>query len=142
MQASADYQFDDNRERIDIDVVWDFLSTQAYWARWRTRAIVEQQIHTAWRVVGAYQRGNGAQVGFARAFSDGVAAAYLADVFVLPQHRGHGLGAGLVRTMIEDGPGSRFLWMLHTRDAHDLYAKFGFAPRADDRYVERPARWT
>jgi GNAT superfamily N-acetyltransferase len=137
MQASAAYEFDDNPERIDLDVVWGYLSTEAYWGRWRNRDIVEKQIRSAWRVVGAYQGSTGAQVGFARAFSDGFAAAYLADVFVLPAHRGHGLGVGLVRTMIEEGPGARFLWMLHTRDAHSMYQKFGFAPREDDRYVER-----
>jgi GNAT superfamily N-acetyltransferase len=137
MQASAAYEFDDNPERIDLDVVWGYLSTEAYWGRWRNRDIVEKQIRSAWRVVGAYEGSTGAQVGFARAFSDGFAAAYLADVFVLPAHRGHGLGVGLVRTMIEEGPGARFLWMLHTRDAHSMYQKFGFAPREDDRYVER-----
>jgi GNAT superfamily N-acetyltransferase len=142
MHANAAYEFDDNAMRIDVDLVWDFLSKEAYWGLWRTRDIVEQQIRSAWRVVGAYERAGGAQVGFARAFSDGFAAAYLADVFVLPQHRGHGLGVGLVRTMIEEGPGARFLWMLHTRDARDLYAKFGFAPREDGRYHERAARFT
>jgi GNAT superfamily N-acetyltransferase len=136
------YEFDDDRQRVDVDWVWTFLSTQAYWGRWRTRDVVERQIRTAWRVVGAYERATGAQVGFCRAFSDGVAAAYLADVFVVPEHRGHGLGVGLVRTMIDEGPGAKFLWMLHTRDAHDLYAKFGFARREDDRYRERAARFS
>lgn len=140
MQASAAYEYDDNPERIELDVVWGYLSSEAYWGRWRNRDIVEKQIRSAWRVVGAYERGTGAQVGFARAFSDGFAAAYLADVFVLPAHRGHGLGVGLVRTMIEEGPGARFLWMLHTRDAHRMYQKFGFAPREDDRYIERAAQ--
>lgn len=140
MQASAAYEFDDNVLRIDLDVVWEFLSTHAYWGRWRTRDVVEKQIRSAWRVVGAYERSSGAQVGFARAFSDGYAAAYLADVFVLPAHRGHGLGVGIVRKMIDEGPGAKFLWMLHTRDAHAMYAKFGFGPRADGRYVERPSR--
>jgi GNAT superfamily N-acetyltransferase len=140
MQASAEYEFDDNVQRIDVDLVWGYLSTEAYWGRWRTRDIVESQIRTAWRVVGAYAPGSGAQVGFARAFSDGFAAAYLADVFVLREHRGHGLGLEIVRKMIDEGPGAKFLWMLHTRDAHALYAKFGFGPRQDNRYVERPAR--
>jgi GNAT superfamily N-acetyltransferase len=141
MQAPTGYEFSDDASRIDVNLVWGFLSGEAYWGRWRTRDIVEQQIHSAWRVVGAYECATGAQVGFARAFSDGFAAAYLADVFVLPAHRGHGLGVGLVRTMIEDGPGAKFLWMLHTRDAREMYAKFGFAPREDDRLLERPARF-
>jgi GNAT superfamily N-acetyltransferase len=80
-------------------------------------------------------------VGFARAFSDGVAAAYLADVFVLRPHRGHGVGARLVLAMIDDGPGATMRWMLHTADAHDLYARYGFQP-PDSTYLERPAKFS
>jgi RimJ/RimL family protein N-acetyltransferase len=77
-------------------------------------------------------------VGFARAVSDG-AVAYLADVYVLPEHRRTGLGREIVRTMIEDGPGAGFRWMLHTADAHGLYRDFGFmAPSS--RYLERPGQ--
>src|SRR5215467_154396 len=97
MHSDGEYELDDTRDRIDLDAVWDFLSNQAYWARWRTRDVFENQVRNAWRVMGVYERGSGAQVGFARAFSDGFAAAYLADVFVLPAHRGNGLGMRLVR---------------------------------------------
>lgn len=99
----------------------------------------EHQAGGAWRVVGAYERSTGAMVGFARALSDGVALAYLADVFVLPEHRGRGLGTAIIRRMIDDGPGVAFRWMLHTRDAHDVYRPFGFAA-PDDTYLERPPR--
>jgi GNAT superfamily N-acetyltransferase len=133
-----EYEFDDNPARIDREVVWNFLSAHAYWGRWRTRQIVNQQIDGAWRVVGAYVRANGAMVGFARAMSDGVVLAYLADVFVVHEHRGAGLGVGLVRAMVEDGPGVHFRWMLHTADAHDLYRRFGFT-EPDATYLERPA---
>ena len=137
MAAPNAYELDDNVARVNMDVVWGYLSTEAYWSRWRTREIVEQQIRTAWRVIGVYEQGSGDMVGFARAVSDGCAMAYLADVFVLRSHRGQGLGGRLVRAMIEDGPGARFLWMLHTTDAHGLYAKFGFAPPQHTRYLER-----
>ena len=63
-------------------MVWEYLSTEAYWGRWRTRADIEAQLASAWRVVGAYRADTGEQVGFARAVSDGVGFAYLADVFV------------------------------------------------------------
>ncbi|HEY3686204.1 MAG TPA: GNAT family N-acetyltransferase [Streptosporangiaceae bacterium] len=129
------YQLDDDPGRVDLDVVWRFLSTDAYWARWRDRGDVERQITGAWRVVGGYAA-DGSMVAFSRALSDGVALAYLADVFVLPEARGTGLGVELVRTMIERGPGAPFRWMLHTDDAHGLYGKFGFAP-GDARYLER-----
>ena len=129
------YELDDDPQRVDASAAADFLTTQAYWARWRGPEVIYRQIAGAWRVVGAYDQ-CGAMVGFARAFSD-EATAYLADVYVLPQHRGAGLGKAIVRLMIDDGPGPHLRWMLHTLDAHDLYRRFGFAP-PDDRYLERP----
>jgi GNAT superfamily N-acetyltransferase len=134
-----DYEFDDSPDRIDRDVVWRFMSEMAYWGGWRSRAVVDRQIDASWRVVGAYHRASGAMVAFARAVSDGLSLAYLADVFVLPEHRGHGLGVALLDAMIERGPGAHFRWMLHTGDAHGLYAKFGFRP-PDPTYLERPGR--
>jgi GNAT superfamily N-acetyltransferase len=135
----SEYEFDDSPDRIDRDVVWEFMSEHAYWGRWRSRDFVEGQIESAWRVVGCYHTTSGAMVGFARAFSDGFSSAYLADVFVMPAHRGHKLGVGLVETMIERGPGAHFRWMLHTGDAHGLYAKFGFEP-PETTYLERPGK--
>jgi GNAT superfamily N-acetyltransferase len=136
VQAIDGYEFDDNPDRINLDAVWDFLSTEAYWHRWRTRADVEKQVAGSWRVVGVYGR-DGAMVGFARALSDGCALAYLSDVYVLAAHRGHGLGRQLLTTMIEDGPGAGFRWMLHTADAHGLYREFGFL-EPNESYLERP----
>jgi GNAT superfamily N-acetyltransferase len=131
------YELDDDPARVDRDALWAFLSTEAYWARWRTREAVEAQLATAWRVVGVYDQPTGAMVGFARAISDGVAFAYLADVYVAAGARGRGLGKQLVRVMIDAGPGARFRWALHTADAHRLYQQFGFS-HPDDRYLERP----
>jgi GNAT superfamily N-acetyltransferase len=135
--SSGDYELDDDPGRIDRDAVWEFLSTQAYWGRYRTRADLETQLASAWRVVGAYETATGRQVGFARATSDGVDFAHLSDVFVLADTRGAGLGRELVATMIDRGPGAGFRWTLHTSDAHGLYRKFGFA-EPDTRYMERP----
>lgn len=133
------YDVDDDVARIDIHLVWQFLSTEAYWNRWRTFEDVERQWHEAWRVVGAYEVASGAMVAGARAISDGVSDAYLGDMFVMPQHRGRGLSTRLMTTMIDDGPGRNFRWMLVTSDAHGLYAKFGFAA-PDDRVLVRPPR--
>ena len=132
------YDLDDDPGRVDLDALWSFLSTEAYWARWRSRAALERQLATAWRVVGAYERSTGAMVGFARAISDGVAYAYLADVYIAKGARGLGLGKRLVQAMIDGGPGARFRWALHTVDAHGLYEQLGFA-RPDHTYLERPA---
>ena len=76
------------------------------------------------RVVGLYDGER--QVGFCRAVSDGTSIAYLADVYVLPEYRGRGLGEELVREMVENGPLAEVRWLLHTSDMHGLYRKFGF----------------
>ena len=132
------YVLSDATDRLDRDAVWRFLSSEAYWGRWRSREDVEKQIDGAWRVVGAYDE-SGALVGFARAVSDGVGFAYLADVFVVPAHRGVGLGRRIVATMIDDGPGADFRWMLFTGDAHGLYRSFGFDDPGPTAMV-RPGR--
>ena len=132
------YELDDDPARVDRDAVWEFLSTEAYWGKSRTRADFERQFAGAWRVVGAYTAA-GDQAGFARAVSDAVAFAYLADVFVVPDARGRGLGKELVATMIDRGPGAHFRWTLHTSDAHGLYRQYGFA-EPGPTLLERPYR--
>lgn len=132
------YQVSDDRSRLDRDWIWLMLSTQAYWGQWRAREQIEAQLDGAWRTIGVYDQ-SGAQVGYARAVSDGIADAYLADVIVDPNHRGQGIGTLIVEAMIEAGPGSRFRWTLFTRDAHGLYRHFGFA-EPDASAMVRPAR--
>ena len=127
------YEFDDDPDRLDRDAIVAFLTTSAYWGRWRQRADIEKQIANSANV-GVYAP-DGAQVGFARIVTDGVSFGYLADVYVLDEHRGRGLGQALVEFVIALGPSWR--WMLNTQDAHGLYAKFGFRPGADT-LMERP----
>ena len=134
--AVGSYELDDDPARIDPAAPVAFLTTAAYWGRWRTEPDIRRQIAAAWRVAGAYDQA-GAMVGFARAISDG-GIAYLADVYVLPGHRGRGLGQAIVAMMVEEGPGAGYRWMLHTSDAYGLYRQFGFAPPPDN-YMERPA---
>lgn len=136
----TDYELDDDPARLDLDALCAFLTTEAYWGRWRDTDVIRNQALGAWRVVGAYRAGDGAQVGFARAVSDGYAVAYLADVYVLAAHRGQGLGTRIVQYMIDEGPGANFRWMLHTADADGLYRKFDFAP-PDESFLERRARF-
>jgi GNAT superfamily N-acetyltransferase len=128
------YELDDDPDRIDVDAVHAFLS-QSYWAEGRPRETVERLVHGAQRVVGLYH--DGLQVGFCRAVSDDASVTYLADVYVLPEHRGRGLGVELVHEMIENGPYARRRWLLHTADAHELYRRFGFGP-PNERLMERP----
>ena len=128
------YELDDDRDRIDVAAVHAFLSEQAYWALGRPRERQERLVRESSRVLGLYR--DGAQVGFARAVSDGNSIAYLADVYVLPEHRGRGLGVELVREMVENGPYTDVRWVLHTRDMHRLYARFGFT-EPSGRVMER-----
>jgi GNAT superfamily N-acetyltransferase len=129
---SGGFELDDDPDRIAVAEVHRFLCEDSYWARGRPREVVERLVRGASRVVGLYGP-DGRQVGFARIVSDGVAFAYLADVYVLPEHRGLGLGEELVREAVERGPFAHRRWLLHTSDAHALYAKLGF--HAPDRLL-------
>jgi GNAT superfamily N-acetyltransferase len=128
------YELDDDPARVDVDAVHAFL-TRSYWAEGRSRETVERLVRGAQRVVGLYH--DGRQVGFCRAVSDDASVTYLADVYVLPEHRGRGLGVELVREMIDNGPYAARRWLLHTADAHELYRRFGFGP-PNERLMERP----
>ena len=127
------YELDDDVTRVDIDAAHAFL-THAYWAEGRSRETVERLVREASRVVGLYHEG--AQVGFCRAVTDSNSFAYLADVYVLPEHRGRGLGVELVREMVEQAPFPKVKWLLHTRDMHRLYEKLGFG-KPGERVMER-----
>jgi GNAT superfamily N-acetyltransferase len=118
------YELDDDPGRVDVGAVHGYLAGESYWARGRPLEVQERLVREAARVVGLYR--GGAQVGFCRAATDGVSFVYLADVYVLADHRGRGLGAELVREMIENGPYADRKWLLHTEDAHDLYRRVGF----------------
>jgi GNAT superfamily N-acetyltransferase len=128
-------ELDDDRDRVDVDVVHRFLSEDSYWAAGRSRETVERLIRGSSRVIGAYD--GDSLVGFCRVVSDEEVIAWLADVFVLPEYRGRGLGVELVREAVENGPQRDCHWYLHTRDAHALYERFGFGPPMLDRVMYR-----
>ena len=129
------YELDDDPGRIDRAAVHAYL-TRSYWAEGRSREVQDDLVDGAARVVGLYA--DGEQIGFSRTLSDGHAQSYLADVYVLEEHRGRGLGVELVRFSVEEGPLAGTKWYLHTRDAHDLYRKFGFT-EPSERALERGA---
>jgi GNAT superfamily N-acetyltransferase len=130
------FELDDDPVRIDREAVHAYL-TRSYWAEGRTRELQDALIDSAARVVGLYHEGE--QVGFSRAVSDGRVQSYLADVYVLEEYRGRGLGVELVRFSVDEGPLADTKWLLHTRDAHDLYRKFGFE-EPTERLLERGRR--
>ena len=133
-EVSPGIELDDDRERIDIAIVHGYVSEHAYWALGRPYETMEHLIRDAARVVGLYDGGR--LIGFCRVASDGFTYAWLFDVYVLPEYRGRGLGVELVREAVENGPHARLRWILHTKDMHRLYARFGFVTPGE-RCMER-----
>jgi GNAT superfamily N-acetyltransferase len=130
----GDYVLNDDPDRVDREAVHAFVST-SYWAEGRERAVMDELIARAARVVGLYGP-DGRQLGFARVVSNGHTVSYLADVYVLEEARGRGLGLALVRFAVDEGGLAQTKWILHTRDMQRLYAKVGFSGPGD-RTVER-----
>jgi len=121
--------------RLDVDAIHAFL-TSSYWSPGIPRDIVERAI--AGSICFGLFAGE-RQIGFARVITDRATFAYLADVYVLDEHRGRGLGSWLVETVIAH-PELKGLrrFVLVTRDAHGLYEKFGFTPISKpENYMER-----
>jgi clan AA aspartic protease len=129
----GDYVVSTDRALLDIDAVHAYLSRESYWAAGISREQVQTAIDHS-LPFGLYHHRQ--QIGFARAITDFATFAYLADVFVLEQHRGRGLGKLLLRAVLGHPRLQRLRrWMLGTRDAHGLYAQFGFIP------LDEPQRW-
>jgi GNAT superfamily N-acetyltransferase len=128
------YEIDDDPGRLDVDAIHAFLARDAYWSPGIPRDVLNMAI-TGSLNLGLYD-GDGAQVGFARVVSDMATFAWLTDVYVLPGHRGHGLGHWLVQATL-DHPGLQGVGriVLATTDAHRVYADCGFVP------LPEPQRW-
>ena len=114
-----------DRARLDRDVIVQFLSS-SYWAENIPRDLVDKAIDHS-LCFGLLEENR--EIGFARVVTDSATFAFLADVFVLPQHRGAGLGKWLIECVMShpDLQGLR-RWLLGTRNAHGLYQQFGFTP--------------
>jgi len=121
---------------LDVALIHRFLSEESYWARGIPRATLERALaHSV--CVGGFLGDN--QVAFARAVTDQATFAYLADVFVLPEHRGQGYGRQVVAALLDD-PRLQGLrrWHLVTRDMQRLYADFDFVPLTQpERHMQR-----
>jgi GNAT superfamily N-acetyltransferase len=123
----GEYLISTDASLLDLKVIHDFLSS-SYWAAGVPKSVMERSIENS-LCFGVY-RGE-EQAGFARVVTDHATFAYLADVFVLEEHRGRGIGKWLVEVVIShpDLQGLR-RWMLATRDAHDLYRRYAFTELA------------
>jgi GNAT superfamily N-acetyltransferase len=123
-------------ERLNTSLIHDYLSRSSYWAQGRSLEIVERSIANSLNF-GLYN--NADQVGFARVVTDRATFAWLADVFILPDFRGRGLSKWLIEVIVSH-PDLQSLrrWSLATRDAHELYRRFGFTELSDStRWMER-----
>lgn len=119
--------------KLDIDVIHNFL-THAYWSEGIPRTVIERATRHS-LCFGVYDH---SQIGFARVITDYTTFGYLCDVFVLGQYRGKGIGTWLIECVMSHPELQGFRrWGLLTRDAHDLYRKFGFTELRDpSRHME------
>ncbi len=136
--ARDQYVISTDKERLQLDLIYRFLSEESYWAGNRTLDQTATAIGNS-ICFGLYSGDD--QIGFARVVTDRATFAYLGDVFVLAEYRGRGLSKWLMETVIShpDLQGLR-RWVLATRDAHELYRKYGFDQLTfPDRWMERAA---
>ena len=123
--------------RLDLDTIHRWLSEETYWARGRSRELMQRSFDNS-ICFGAYLGDR--QVGFARVVTDRATFAWMADVFIAGEHRGRGYGKALVAAVLAypELQGLR-RWLLATKDAHGLYAQNGFDVVPDGRFMQRLA---
>jgi GNAT superfamily N-acetyltransferase len=130
------YTISSDPGRLNIALIHEYLSTSSYWAAGRPLEVVRRGIENS-LPFGVFKGTE--QAGFARVVTDYATFAWVADVFVLPAFQGQGLGKWLM-SVIVDHPRLQGLrrWVLATKDAHGLYAQFGFTElHAPERFMER-----
>lgn len=144
--SNAGFFISTNKSFLDIEVIYNFLSKESYWLEGISKELVIASIENSILCYGIYE-GNPAigaskQVGFARVVSDLVRHSWLADVFILPDYRGNGLSKWLMNVITEHPNLKGTSFNLATRDAHSLYAQYGFKPLENiDKYMARPLDW-
>ncbi|HEX5323398.1 MAG TPA: GNAT family N-acetyltransferase [Capsulimonadaceae bacterium] len=129
------YELSTDLKRIDFECVHGWLAG-SYWSPGIAREKVERAAKGSSLVIGIYLRETGQQVAYGRVVSDRATFAWIADIFVDPDHRGKGLAKRMVRYALShpEHQGLR-RWVLATKDAHDIYAACGFEP------LPTPERW-
>ncbi len=126
-----------DKSLLDVPAIHDFLANSSYWARNVPLSTVQKSIENS-LCFGIYDDDADRQVGFARVITDYAVFAYLADVFILEAYRGRGLAKWLMACIVST-PELQNLrrWMLATKDAHGLYAQYGFNPLSKpERFME------
>ncbi|HEV7395340.1 MAG TPA: GNAT family N-acetyltransferase [Pyrinomonadaceae bacterium] len=133
-----EYTVSTDRSLLNIALIHEYLSNSTYWATGRKLEVVQRSIDNS-LCFGVFKTKAGGvkeQVGFARVVTDYATFAWIADVFILEEHRGKGLGKWLIDIIVEHPELQGFRrWVLATKDAHELYRRVGF------RELHRPERW-
>jgi GNAT superfamily N-acetyltransferase len=132
----SSFQVSTDRTRLDVPMIYRFLSENSTWAVGISLSVVERAIESS-LCFGGYL--DGRQVAFARVVTDYATFAHLCDVFVVPEYRGRGYAKQLIR-FVMDHPSLQGLrrFTLNTTDSHSLYERFGFStPQRPDSVLER-----
>lgn len=133
---TGEFQFSTDKKLLDVNYIHSFLSSKSYWAEGIPITLVNRSIENS-LCIGVFREGK--QIGFARIVTDYTTFGYLADVFIDETVRGKGLSKKLMQFALSFEEVKLFRRMiLATKDAHSLYAQFGFRPlKAPDRFMER-----
>ena len=127
------YTISTDRAKLDIDVIYNFISKESYWGIGRSIEIIRKSIENS-LPFGVYYHNK--MIGFARVVTDYATFAWIADVFILPEYRGKGLSKWLMETILAHPQLQGFRrWVLATKDAHELYRKYGFGK------LNHPENW-
>ncbi|HEV8367055.1 MAG TPA: GNAT family N-acetyltransferase [Pyrinomonadaceae bacterium] len=132
----GDFVISTDKHKLNIEFIHDFLCNKSYWAKGRSLELVQRSIENSLNF-GLFKQEQ--QIGFARVVTDYATFAWLADVFIVDEYRGLGLGVWLI-DVITSHPRLQGLrrWLLATRDAHELYRRFGFNEVGEaQRWMER-----
>ncbi|HON28916.1 MAG: GNAT family N-acetyltransferase [Mesotoga sp.] len=132
-----EYSVSDKTEKVQRKVVNDYIINRSYWGKGRTCEQMNRAMNNS-ICFSLFKREE--QIGFARVITDYALIFYLADVFVLEEHRRKGLGRWLIECVLDYPPIKNIKGMLNTKDAHSLYEKYGFKILDDPRstMIRRP----
>lgn len=134
-QKTGDLFFSNDKSKLQIEVIYSFLSNESYWAKNIPLKTIEDSIKNS-LCFGVYSKNQ--QIGFGRVITDYATFGYLADVFIIESYRGKGVSKKLIE-FIMNYPAIKKLrrFMLATKDAHGLYKKYGFNElSAPERFME------
>jgi GNAT superfamily N-acetyltransferase len=132
-RKKGEFTIDTSKKKLDLDFIHNYLSEHSYWATGRSRATIERSIRNS-VAFGVYHGSR--QIGFGRVITDYATFAWIADVFIDEEFRGKGLSKWMMEVMLAHPRLQKFRrWVLATKDAHELYRRYGFSE------LKKPERW-